>query len=266
MDNDYKQEIIDFIKEQNLTDVFKETNDFYDNYNCNLYVYIRVSTEHQEFGRQVLEIHEYAKKKNITIFIDNIFCDKYTGKSLNRKEYQNMRKILKENDYILISNLSRLGRDYEAIKKEWYYFKYREIKVLITDKDVNEFISSPLPFEDPNITLNRLYLQDMIFTNTIYKDCLKILEVSNSTKSGLEKAKLQGKRIGKPTSKYGTKENFMETLKLQVNDNFTVREACENTKFPFGTYSSLLKKYRENYQVSDLCDIIKAIESELSYE
>lgn len=262
MNKEYKQEIIDFINEHNLNDIFTIEDNFYNKYNYHLYVYIRVSTEYQEFGRQILELYEFANKKCFTICINNIYCDKYTGKKLNRKAYQEVRSILQSGDYLLTTNLNRLGRDYEGIKSEWYYFKYKNIKILIADKEVNEFISSPLPNEEENITLNRLYLQDMIFTNTIYRDCLKILEVRNSTKSGLEKARLQGKKIGKPRSKWSTKENFIKTLEYMINNNVGQIKATLYCKYPQDTFKKDIKKCYDKYNTKNYQEILNKIKED----
>lgn len=256
------EEFKQFIKKYKLNDVFVDYNWFYENYNCNLFIYLRTSTKKQEFGREIIQIYEYFKNKNIKVFINNIYCDKYTGKKLNRKAYQEVRSILQSGDYLLTTNLNRLGRDYEGIKSEWYYFKYKNIKILIADKEVNEFISSPLPNEEENITLNRLYLQDMIFTNTIYRDCLKILEVRNSTKSGLEKARLQGKKIGKPRSKWSTKENFIKTLEYMINNNVGQIKATLYCKYPQDTFKKDIKKCYDKYNTKNYQEILNKIKED----
>ena len=69
----WAEEIKIFINDNNMQDVFTNENIFYNLYNCNLYVYIRVSTEKQDFGRQLLELYNSAKKHNIKIYIKNIY-------------------------------------------------------------------------------------------------------------------------------------------------------------------------------------------------
>ena len=80
----WAEEIKIFINDNNMKDVFANENIFYNLYNCNLYVYIRVSTEKQDFGRQLLELYNWAKKHNIKIYIKHIFFDKFTGKYKGR--------------------------------------------------------------------------------------------------------------------------------------------------------------------------------------
>lgn len=271
-----KAEVLEFIelfekKEQygDIKEYFTKENKFFNSYNCQLYLYLRDSTKKQEFGRQIIEAYKWLKKKNVSVCIDNIYCDKCTGKKLERKEYQEMRGKALKNDYILLSNLNRLGRGnanegYDNIKKEWYYYKYKGVKILICEDELNEYISAPLPFESEEITLNRLYMQDLIFTNTLYKDCLKILEVSNSTKSGLEKAKLQGKQIGRTRSKLATKENFVNTLEYMVINNVGQYKATQHTHYPKDTFQRDLQKLYKKYNTKDYKEILNNIKEELN--
>ena len=83
-----KTEILEFIELFSNDEKYKDIknyitieNDFLNKYNNDLYVYIRESTEKQEFGRQIIELYKWLKNKDIKICIDFIYCDKYTGKS-----------------------------------------------------------------------------------------------------------------------------------------------------------------------------------------
>lgn len=265
INNDFIEEVKIFIKNNNMDDIFTEENSFFTLYNCNIYIYMRVSTDSQDFGRELIELYNWLKKKGIKVCINNIFCDKCTGKKLNRKDYQRLKDTIKENDYLLISNLNRLGRGnpnegYENIKKEWYYYKFKDIKILIAEDELNEYISAPLPFEPHETTLNRLFLQDMIFVNTLYKDCLKLLEVSNTTKSGLIKAKMQGKQLGRPNSENSTKENLINTLKLINDENYSIEKALNKTRFPRASFFIKIREYKNILNTNDLNIIIKELE------
>lgn len=260
MNKDYKQEIIDFINENNLNDIFIIEDDFYNGYECHLYVYIRVSTENQDFGRQILELYEWAKKKNIKICIDYIYCDKYTGKTLKRKAYEELRKNAKENDYILVTEVSRLGRNWDDIKKEWYKLKADNINLLIMDYDL---LSANLPNEQAVImNVDKKFMQENIFNGILYAACKKIEETSKSTKNGLKKARLQGKKLGRPIKKQATKENLITTLKLCQNENLSYRKACDKTFYPLGTFTLKLKQYKQKYNINNMEEIIKILESE----
>lgn len=260
MNKEYKQEIIDFINEHNLDDVFVIEDDFYNNFKCHLYVYIRVSTENQDFGRQILELYEWLKKKDIKICIDCIFCDKYTGKKLTRKEYEEMHNLLSENDYLLVSELNRLGRNWDNTKKEWQFLTDKNINTIILD---NSMLSAKLPNEkQETITLEYKFVRDIVFNAINYVASKKIEEVSRSTKAGLKKAKMQGKRIGRPSQNtISTKENLISTIKLCVNEEKSYDKACKITRYPLGTFRLKIKQIRDTYKVKELTEILNILES-----
>lgn len=257
---EYKQEIIDFINKNSLDDVFTTEDIFYNDYKCHLYIYFRVSTENQDFGRQILELYEWAKKKNITVCIDYIYCDKYTGKTLKRQAYQELRQNAKENDYILVTEVSRLGRNWDDIKKEWYKLKVDNINLLVMDYDL---LSASLPNEQATtMTVDRKFMQENIFNGILYASCKKIEEVSKSTKNGLKKARLQGKQIGKPKSEHNTKENFIKTLEYIINNHVGQDKACLLCNFPTMSFKILLKKCYNKYNTKNYQEILNKIKED----
>lgn len=261
---EYKQEIIEFIETNNLKDIYTIENKFYNEYRHNLYVYIRVSTEKQEFGRQLLELYQWAKNNHINICIDNIFCDKYTGKTLKRVAYTELRKYTKKGDYILISELTRLGRDWDAIKEEWYLLKSQGINILITDfKD----LSSPLPNEETTkMNVDRKFMQELTFNAILYASCKKLEEVSRTTKAGVQKARLQGKRIGKPRGRNSSKYNFIKTLKYMVDNDVGQKIATRKTGYPIITFKKDLKKCYDIYNTKNYAQILTKIQGEKKWQ
>ena len=258
MKEEYKKEILDFINDNNLYDIFTYENIFYNLYNCNLRIYLRVSTDGQDFGRQILEVYDWAKKKDIKIFIENIFFDKYTGKSIDRDGYLSMRSSTLKNDYIFVTEVSRLGRDWDEIKKEWYRLKAEEINILVMDYDL---LSSTLPNEkNVNMTVDRKFMQENIFNAILYASCKKIEEVRRTTKAGVAKARKAGKRIGRPTGKATTRHNFIKTLRLVVNEKYKISKALRTTFFPKATYFDWLKKLKNELNTNDLKEILETLE------
>lgn len=257
MNNDYKLEIINYINENNLHDVFTVDNIFYNNYNCNLFVYIRVSTEAQGFERQIEEIYKWAKKKNVVICIDYIFLEKYTGKRIYRPQYQEMKQHIKQNDYLVTTNLSRLGRNWDEIKKEWYEMDTKQINKIIID---NNNLCVELPNEKKQeVNLNSKMIQDITFSACLYSACIKIKEVSESTKAGLEVARKNGKTLGKPKGKYSTRENFIETLRLKVN-GASYKQATNKTLMPVATFRLWLDKYKKETDIYNNAKILELLE------
>ncbi len=64
--------------------------------------YIRVSSVEQNDSRQ----REALKDKNI----DKWFCEKISGKDMNRPKLQEMLEFIREDDTVYVSEFSRLGR------------------------------------------------------------------------------------------------------------------------------------------------------------
>lgn len=265
--NNYKNEIIEalnlYSKDNDYSDIknyFVNDDNFNTLYKCNLYCYLRVSTTQQEFGRQIIELYEYLKKQNLKICIDNIYCDKFTGKRLNRQAYQSMREIMKKNDYFIVAEISRLGRNWDDIKKEWYKLKSEDINLLVMDFGL---LSSPLPNEEnETMTIDKKFMQESVFNGVLYAACKKIQEVSTSTKAGLKKAKLQGKKLGKPRNQYSTKENFINTLEKMINENIGQLKACLWTRYPSKSFQNDLKKCYNKYNTKDYQEILNKIKED----
>ena len=76
-----------------------------------LYAYCRVSTERQKLQRQVDNI---MQANNGAYAEALFFCDKYTGSTLDRPEWNRLYKRLKPNDTVVFDSVSRLSRDAES--------------------------------------------------------------------------------------------------------------------------------------------------------
>ena len=261
-------EIIEFLKilknneeYKDISNYFTIDNKFYSLYKCQLYAYLRVSTGHQEFCRQIIELYKWLKEKNISISINNIYCDKFTGKTLTRKEYNKVRSLLNKNDYLIISEVSRLGRNWDETKEEWYKLRDENINKLIMDYDM---LSDSLPFEkNIDMTLDRKFVQELIFNAILYVACKKIEEVSKSTKAGLITAKTKGKVLGHPRSKKANKENFIKTLEYMILNNKGQVKATLKTGFPKDTFTRDIKKCYEKYNTKDYNNIMNHVKKEL---
>lgn len=66
--------------------------------------YIRVSTQHQNTGRQ----HEGFTTKGITI--DKMYEEKISGKNTDRPQLQSMLQYVREGDTVYVESFSRLAR------------------------------------------------------------------------------------------------------------------------------------------------------------
>lgn len=75
-----------------------------------IYGYIRVSTDKQDLDNQRFELTNFTNKKNLTI--DKWIEEKISStESLNKRKFGTMMKKFKKGDILIVSELSRIGRN-----------------------------------------------------------------------------------------------------------------------------------------------------------
>ncbi|MED4077577.1 recombinase family protein [Lysinibacillus fusiformis] len=94
------------------------------------YAYIRVSSVDQNEERQ--------RKTMIAmgVPVENIFCDKFSGKNMIRPEYQALKERTGEGDTIIFDSITRLSRNYYDTKEEYEYFLRKGVYL--------EFVKEPI--------------------------------------------------------------------------------------------------------------------------
>lgn len=161
---------------------FKEVN--------KVYGYVRVSTGEQNTARQYEALKDYEVKNGIKF--NKIFEDKKSGKNFDRTDYQLMKEVIKKGDTLVVKELDRLGRNYEEIKKELQELKDKGVKVAILDLPMLQGINDELLYA---------VLQDMIIGIMGYVAQKEREKIQTRVKEGLERAKAEGKELGRPKMK-----------------------------------------------------------------
>lgn len=178
-----------------------------------VYSYIRVSTERQEFGRQEEAIKKYCQENNIKL--DREFSDKISGKTFDRKEYQEMRELVQKDDVIIIKELDRLGRDMDLIKDEWNYFMSKGVKMIIVDMPL---ISSDLKGSK---TLDMKFIANLVFEVLCYCSQKEREKLSQRTKEALAVKKAQGVKLGRPNT---YSEELIDSAMEDFKNGMKIRE------------------------------------------
>ena len=75
--------------------------------------YARVSTLAQNENRQILSLIEMGVPR------ENIFVDKFSGKSFDRPQYRKMLRKIDKNTVLFIKSIDRLGRNYLELSEQW---------------------------------------------------------------------------------------------------------------------------------------------------
>lgn len=155
-----------------------------------IYSYCRVSTLQQDLARQEEAVKRYCQEHSIVL--DREFADKISGKTFERKEYQELKNIVKKDDVLIIKELDRFGRSMELIKEEWNYFMSLGVRIIVIDMPL---ISSDL---EGKKTLDMKFISSLVFEVLCYTAEKEREKLSQRTKEALAVKKAQGVRLGRP--------------------------------------------------------------------
>ena len=191
------------------------------------YGYVRVSTKEQNIDRQLVEL--YAQGLNDK----TIFIDKQSGKDFERDEYQNLKKILKSGDLLIIKSIDRLGRNYDMIIDEW--------RTLVNDMNVDiQVLDMPLldtRTEGKNLVgkfISDIVLQILSFVAENERENIKKRQAE-----GIRIAKEKGKHLGRPKLKLP--KNFTIIADQYKKKVITLAEALSSLKMNRSTFYKNLK-------------------------
>ena len=180
-----------------------------------IYSYCRVSTEQQSLARQEEAVKKYCEENNITI--DREFSDKISGKTFERKEYLEMKKVVEKDDVIIIKEVDRFGRSMDLIKEEWYYFMNKGVRIIVIDMPL---ISSDLKGKK---TLDMRFISNLVFEVLCYSAEKEREKLSQRTKEALAVKKAQGVKLGRPNT---YSEEFIDKVMADYIDGMKVTDIC----------------------------------------
>ncbi|MEX3745967.1 recombinase family protein [Lysinibacillus xylanilyticus] len=206
--------------------------------NTKTFGYVRVSTKDQNTDRQLVEMQK------LNINERDVFIDKASGKDFDRPQYQALKAQLRAGDLLYITSLDRLGRNSDAIKKEW--------------NELTQVIGADIIVIDMPLLDTRKYKDTMgNFVANLVLEVLTFMAQSEREKTlarqaeGIAVAKAKGKHLGRPQLNLNTltkqqrvdleanyqawkvKEitgvKFMEKLGLKKNSFYKIISEYENS-------------------------------------
>lgn len=154
-------------------------------------LFIRVSTEKQDYDRQISELTEYCAQKGYKI--TRVIATKITGtKTLtDRKDLQELLAAAdkKEFDKVIVSEISRIGRNARDIRATIDHLHRKKIAVVFRNLGGLESIDERG--------------QESFVTNIIIAIYSELAQeekriLSERIRSGLDEARRNGKKIGRP--------------------------------------------------------------------
>ena len=194
-----------------------------------IYFYTRVSTKEQNLARQLEEAKSY---KNV----DEVFCDKQSGKTYNRPEYERLKSIVREGDEVIVKEMDRLGRNKSATKDEIKWFKDNgitlrilELPTTLIDFNGQEWIAE---------MINNMLIE--VLTTIAEQEVKKIdrrraegiaaMPIVNGKKVSLK----TGRNYGRPQVEVD--DEFRKFFEKQKRGEISVKECCNLLKISRSTW------------------------------
>ena len=183
-------------------------------YSQKIAIYIRVSTDKQDYENQIYQLEEYAKKQDWDIV--KVYKEVISGKEKDRPEFKKMLQDAskKEFDAILVWALDRFTR--EGTEAVWRYFS-------LLDSYKVKFISYQEPYLRTDNELARSILISVM--GALAKQ--ERIRISERTKAGQDRARRAGKKIGKPEIPMKVKKSIIKLREQGKN----YREICNEVHY-----------------------------------
>jgi DNA invertase Pin-like site-specific DNA recombinase len=151
------------------------------------YAYLRVSTDKQDLANQRLEIEKYAASRQIEIS-DWIRVAISSRKSLKQRRAIELIEKLKKGDRVIVSEISRLARSVREVHNLVYEISRRKAEL--------HAVKQNLVTKGEGDLATKIYIAAFAMSSEIERDL-----ISQRTRSGLARAKAEGKVLGNPNLK-----------------------------------------------------------------
>lgn len=215
------------------------------------YCYIRISTDHQEYDRQI----QIFKDKG---YINGVNCEyieeTYTGTKTKRPVFDELVKKMIKGDTLVCTDLFRLSRGgvIKTLDLITEFIQKKQVNVVILKE--NFYLQAG---EKPDANTN-LLLGIFSVLGQFERDL-----ISERTKEGLKAVKTNGTQLGRPTSPYNSKENLIKTLEIMIEKNIGQQKALMWTKFPSIAFKKQIKECYNKYNTRDYKEILKQLKKEI---
>ena len=185
------------------------------------YGYARVSktddtTRNLETQLHILE--QYGIRR------EHIFTDEMTGSSMSRPAWNELMARVRPNDTIVIAWLDRFSRNFEEGVKIQAELNRQEIGTISVKEDINTTDDSAAA----------KYFRRMMMANGAYQ----VDATSERVKAGLDRAKAEGKRLGRPPAL--TPEQAQECRRMYA-ETPSIRRVARIMKVSQGTVKRALE-------------------------
>lgn len=220
-----------------------------------IYCYIRVSTDKQDYLRQI----NILKEKN---WFENDNC-KYltetgTGATLKgRPVLKDLLNKIKKGDTIVTAELSRISRSVKDFSNLIdYIIKEKQANLIIIKENFTLYANGNMD------AMTKLIIHITSAFAEFERDI-----ISDRTKESLKAKKMHGTNsglpIGKPRGEHSTKENFINTLEYMITNKVGQKKATLKTFYPERTFKKDLQNYYKKYNTKDYVKLIEELKKEV---
>ena len=193
-----------------------------------IWAYYRVSTERQDYHSQKIGVDDYCRRNNL--IIDKEVIDDGVSGTVKAKD-RKLSKILKQavvGDIVITSELSRFGRSTIDILDTCNIFASRGVKVI--------FLKQNMQLD--NTPVGKLLTAIFAAFSELERDL-----IAARTREGIEKARLAGKKIGRPKGKGFRKlDIFSEHIKNLLSEGSSIASICRLLNVSETTLTRWLKE------------------------
>lgn len=173
-------------------------------------LFIRVSTDKQDYQRQILELNEFCEQKRFEV--TETIATKITGtKTFHERE--DLQRLFdcaahKRFDKVVVSEVSRIGRNAKDIRHTIDYLHSKKIAIVFRNLGGLESL------DDRG---NESFVTNIIIA--IYSELAQEEKrmLSERIKSGLVNARHKGKRLGRPKGKQDAKTLLKKYPRLTID-------------------------------------------------
>lgn len=171
------------------------------------FAYCRVSTIEQTTENQIEEL----RRLGYDVRADRVISETISGgvPAFERPEFKNLINKLESGDRLAVLKLDRLGRDNIDVQQTIEKLINMGVSVVCTD----------LPVKDLSSSEGRLMLQLIASFAEFEKS-----RIRERTIAGLERAKADGKKLGRPVGAHETLKRVQRFKAMQMSQSEVVRE------------------------------------------
>lgn len=188
------------------------------------YGYARVSSTEQNLDRQIEALIEYGVDER------DIITDKQSGKDFQRTGYLALKQqMLREGDSLVIKEMDRLGRDYEAIKNEWQELQRMGVDIVIID--------TPILNTKEKSDLEKSLICNIVFELLAYTAEKERRKIRTRQAEGIKLALDRGVKFGRPET--ALPENYTDVIGLWQSGSVTAVEAMRQLGLKKTTFYKL---------------------------